>query len=1163
MKRFIIAVAAMLLMLQTNGLKAENTRSWEVTGMTVEYAAEPLGIETESPRFSWRIEAGDERGVRQKAYRIEVRDESGHKVWSSGKVKDSGSVGIMYDGLALKPMSPYTWTVDIWTNKGKRITATSRFETGLMSGDHAYEGWSGARWIGPESGETTLYTPYLSVFRLEWTLKMDPESRSMKAGFIYGANDERLLDANMNHWGMETGKDEAYVMVELDMDPLDSGDAARLNVYRIGYTKDDSREKPLVSYPIPNKLINIGNRHEAHTIRLGSEYGVTSFWIDDTYFAANLNLNPVGRGADYIAYPVVGDMGYYVPAGSCAEFSDVTLRHFRSPSNVVTTLDGQKIMAESSDSYKFISLPAISAPMLRTSFKASGKEIERARLYATSRGIYDFYINGQRVGEDYFNPGLTQYNRHHLYQIFDVTSLISGGGNAIGAVLGEGWWSGAATFMGSYWNFFGDRQSLLAKLVITYEDGTTQTLVTDPETWKQYTEGPWAYGSFFQGEVYDATREKAVEGWSMASYDDSAWKPAVEVPLEGHVCLEGTPEIPVPGDFSEFVLEAQYGQTVHAVDTLTAVGMKEARPGVYVYDMGQNMAGVPLITLQGLTEGQRIKLRFAEVKYPDLPEYQTNSGMIMLENIRAAMAQDIYTAKGGSAEVYSPRFTYHGYRYVEITGLDRPLPAEAVKGIVLSSIHETTADYKTSNSKVNKLWENIRWSSLANFLSIPTDCPQRNERLGWAGDISVFSRTATYMTDASQFLRRYMTAMRDTQRADGRFPDVAPLGTGFGGLLWGSAGITVPWECYLQYGDKRLLAEHYEAMKRYIDYVLADTFDKETGLLVQYRQWGDLGDWLGPEHDKNDKSLLWEAYFIYDLDIMTRVAELLGHSSDASRYRSLSTERKDFFRRTYLHPETGKTLFSAFDARREGSLVDTQTSYVLPLVFGIAEGEERERMIENLVNTVTRSSVMDDGRESGPYSLLTGFIGTAWISQALSDSGHPEMAYRLLQQTTYPSWLYSVEQGATTIWERLNSYTHHAGFGGNNSMNSFNHYSFGAVGAWMCSHSLGIRRDAGSVAFKHFILAPEPDPTGEMTSAKGHYDSMYGRIESGWKVNGNTTEFMFTIPANTSATVCLPASEDAEIMIDGRPAAKKSLSRKDGKAMMELSSGHYKVLVSE
>ncbi len=1137
--------------------------SFDVERLRVEYADEPLSVETECPRFSWLIDAGELRGVRQKAYRIVVTDESGREVWNSGKKESDVSLGIAYEGMPLKPTAHYDWTVEVWTNKGRR-SASSWFETGLMSADRAYEGWSGAKWIGADADDMLLYAPYLSVFRLEWTVCLKAGSADMRVGVVYGANDARLADADMNHWQLKSDKNRSYVLAELDMTPLVDGKGeARMNIFRVGYAATDSRTKPLHSFRIPQDVIGKDGVNAPHSVSLASEFGITEVWVDGRS-VGRVNINPVGSGGgDFIAYPVVGDVGYYVPAQSEAEFSAVRLRHFRSPSNIVFTLteNGISIAGGETDCYRISELPTVGSPMLRTTFRTESKPIVRARLYATARGIYDFYINNERVGADYFNPGLTQYNRHHTYQTFDVTSMLSAGDNAMGAVLAEGWWSGPSTFMGGYWNFFGDRQSLLAKLVVTYEDGSSQTVVTDPSTWRCTTDGPMLYGSSFQGEVYDATREAAFEGWSAPAYDDSAWQSAVEVPLEGNVCREGSPEVPVPADFSQFELLAQYGQGVRAVDTLTAVSVEEVRPGVFVYDMGQNMAGVPHIALGEAERGQRITLRFAEVKYPDLSEYKNNSGMIMLENIRAAMAQDIYVACGDGKDIISPRHTYHGYRYVELTGIDRPLPAEAVKGIVLSSIHEVTADYRTSNEKVNRLWENIRWSSLANFMSIPTDCPQRNERLGWTGDISVFSRTATYMADLSQFLRRFMLDMRDTQRADGRFPDVAPLGTGFGGVLWGSAGITVPWECYRQYGDIRLLEEHYDAMRRYIDYIITGTMEKSTGLIVQNRAWGDLGDWLGPEHDKNDKSLLWEAYFIYDLSIMQQVATILGHEADAERYRSLREQRKQFFCRTYLDPQTSKTLFSAFDAGRKGTLVDTQTSYVLPLVFDVVDGAERERTMANLITTVERSSRMDNGRESGPYSLLTGFIGTAWISAALSDGGRTDMAYRLLQQTTYPSWLYSVEQGATTIWERLNSYTHNDGFGGNNHMNSFNHYSFGAVGAWMCDHSLGIRRDTVSLAFKHFILAPEPDPTGGMTHASGHYDSMYGRIESAWAVNGETANYEFTVPANTSATLILDASPTDNVLLDGKKFKSNKhvrlLRRTDNEIVIELQSGRY------
>ena len=1138
--------------------------SFLVKNMKVEYAETPLGIDVEQPRFSWQMESSNhERGNSQSAFQITVSDEKGQLVWDSGKTKSDLSLNIEYSGAPLQPTTRYSWTVNIWNQNEEQFSGTSWFETGLMSRDHAYQGWSNAKWIGGGDEDLLLYSPYFPVFKLSFSLRLDEASQSTRAGFIYGANDERLMHKYKNLYHLENKKDESYIKVELDIAPLASGKEAMLNVYRVGYHPEDKKDIPYKSFAVSPTLINKDNRYSSHQISLRSVYGITRIYIDNAEKeTAWLNMNPLGEGGDFITFPVLADVGFSLPAGQTASFSKVEIANHRSPSNVIAIIKDRdyRVNGGTTGFTEIFALPEKSAPMLRTVFTSSDTKLTKARLYVTARGIYEVYLNGKRIGNDYFNPGLTQYNKTHLYQTFDVTDYIHSGNNALGALLSEGWWSGSSTYSGDNWNFFGDRQSLLAKLVITYADGKEKVIVTDPATWTYFNKGPIVYGSFFQGEVYDASKEAETEGWSTASYHAANWKKAYEVPLEGNISTSGDANMPHVNDYSNFTLTGQFGSTVKAVNELTAVSVEEVRPGVFVYDMGQNMAGVPKIILSGMKPGTKINLRFAEVKYPDLPEYAGNTGMIMLENIRGAMAQDIYITKGGQ-ETILPRFTYHGYRFVEITGIDKPLPVEAVKGVVLSSIHGWSSHYETSNSKVNKLWENITWSSCANFMSIPTDCPQRNERLGWAGYISFFSRTATYLSDVPQFLRRYLRSMRDIQRADGRFPDIAPLGGGFGGVLWGSAGITVPWECYQQYGDKAMLEEHYDAMKRYISYILKETIDPATNLLVQYRVWGDLGDWLGLEDEKNDKSLLWEAYFIHDLELMNKMAMALGKTKDAEWFKKLHDERKAFFNNTYIQPETGKTICSAFMPEKEGKLIDIQTSYVLPLVFNIINETNKGKAIANLVETITRENTTDQGRLCPPYSLMTGFIGTAWVSKVLSDNGHPELAYKLLQQTSYPSWLYSVEQGATTIWERLNSYTHTDGFGGNNHMNSFNHYSFGAVGAWMYNHSLGIQRDENSPAFKHFILKPEVDPTGEMTYAKGYYDSMYGRIESSWSVKDGIFRYTFTIPCNTTALLYLPAASAKDVRENGKEI-KKSVGitfagEKDGNILLNLQSGNY------
>ena len=459
--------------------------------------------------------------------------------------------------------------------------------------------------------------------------------------------------------------------------------------------------------------------------------------------------------------------------------------------------------------------------------------------------------------------------------------------------------------------------------------------------------------------------------------------------------------------------------------------------------------------------------------YPDLQESGKNVGMIMTENYRAALSQDVYTMKAGS-QVFQPRFTSHGYQYVEITGIDKPLPLAAVQGVAISSVRELTADYKTSSEKVNRLWSNLVWSNVDNFLTIPTDCPQRNERMGWSGDINVFSRTATYISNADQFLTRHMYAMRDVQSPAGRFTDVAPIGGGFGGILWGSAGIVVPWETYLQYKDTALLERHYPAMAAYADY-LETTIDPATGMSSD----AQLGDWLGPQNNALGSPFLATAYHAYDLDIMAKVAVILDKPTDAAKFRSLYEKRKAFFNSTFVNSDK-KTVGTGGGRGGRGAaptppqfrVADTQTSYAVGLAMGLFNAENTPQMIRNLAETVARENKDDDGSTRPKYSLMTGFIGTSWIGKALSDNGLSESAYRLLHNNQYPSLLYAVDQGATSIWERLNGYTVEQGFGGNNGMNSFNHYSFGAVGQWMMAYSLGIQRD--EPGFKKFILQPSP-----------------------------------------------------------------------------------------
>ncbi len=1188
--------------------------------LMVEYRNTPLGIDAARPRFSWQMAAtGGERNHRQTAFRIVVKDPRGITVWDTGRTETATSLGVRYAGRPLEPATRYVWTVDVWNQAGAKLAAASWFETGLMDPSPDAPAWAGAKWIGGGDADLVLYAPYLAIFDLSYAVSIAPGST--RASFVYGANDSRLMDRNKNPYQLRNDRDRSYIKLELDVSGVGASPAgkAKLHVYRAGYKDTDTAATPFRTFEIAADVIHNANKHEEHTIGIQNAFGLITITVDGkpSLTAAggpsvrpeppggggfgrmaapnSVNLNPLGAGGNYLPFGLLCEIGFSVGPGQNASFRAVTVRNNRAPNNILfaedlaatpyrgifaglvkpgsglSIRDGRYYLAGGSTGCFVVRDPSRnSAPMLRAVFKTPAKPIDRARLYVTARGVYEVFLNGERVGADHYNPGLTQYNITHLYQTYDVTRMIRSGANAIGALLGEGWWSGLLSF-GTSWNHFGDRQSLLARLVITYKDGASDTIVTDDRAWRFYNNGPLVYGSLDFGEIYDATREGAVAGWSTAAYDDRNWKTAAVVPLAGTAFSgmeAGRPGAPgVPFAWDKLKLTGQIGNNAGVFRTLTAKSVKEVRPGVFVYDMGQNLVGVPRIAIAAGIPGRRVTLRFAEMLYPDLPESGGNVGMIMTENYRAALSTDVYTMKAGS-QTYQPRFTSHGYQYVEITGLDKPLPLSAVQGVAISSVLELTADYKTSNEKVNRLWSNLVWSNIDNFLTIPTDCPQRNERMGWSGDINVFSGTAAYVSNADQFLTRHMRAMRDVQTPGGRFTDVAPVGGGFGGVLWGSAGIVVPWEVYLQYGDIGLLEEHYDAMKAYMAY-LETTIDPKTGLIAD----AQLGDWLGPQNNALGAAFLATAYHAYDLRIMAQTAEVLGLSADAARFKTLYEQRRAFFNRTFVNEEHktlaligGRGIFGG-GGRPGGSappppefkLADTQTSYAVGLGMGLFTDELAPIMAANLAAAVTRENKDDGGVIRPQYSLMTGFIGTAWISRALSDHGRSDLAYRLLQNSRYPSWLYPIDQGATTIWERLNGYTVENGFGGNNSMNSFNHYSFGAVGQWMMAHSLGIQR--GEPGFGKFILRPEPDPTGVMTFAEGHYDSMYGRIRSAWKVEAKTLTYRATVPANTTATLYLPAPASAAVREGGKPAGEAAgvrfLRHENGRAVYQLGSGSY------
>ena len=759
-----------------------------------------------------------------------------------------------------------------------------------------------------------------------------------------------------------------------------------------------------------------------------------------------------------------------------------------------------------------------SAPMFRKEF-TTNSDIVGARLYASAAGIYEVYLNGSKVSGDYFNPGWTDYMKNTMYQTFDVTNMvIENGANAIGAMLGEGWYSGNIAHVGG--DRFGKDLAFIAKLVITYADGSTSTIVTD-DSWTVNTNGPITDNNFLNGEKYDSRKE--IAGWDSANFvADNSWSK-----------VKTTDSVQNIGE-----LIAQVGPTVTQVDTLKPVSVNKVTRAdgeeVFIYDFGQNFAGV--VSLKNLVgeAGTTISLRHGEMlNDADGPDRgcDDNKGTLYDANLRTFKAIDTYTLKGDpNGETYTPRFTFHGFRYLEISGITEAIPLEDVTGIVLSSDAEWASSYETSNELVNRLYLNVIWGQRSNFLSIPTDCPQRNERMGWTGDAQIFARTATYNMNANQFYAKYMNDIRTSQRSDGQISHVAPalnVYESYSDNGWGDAVTIIPWNVYQQYGDTSIITENYDAMKGWVDFLKKNSTN-------YVRPGGTLGDWLSI-NSHTPTNLTDTAFFAYSAGLLSKMAAIIGEDEDAAYYADMSEKVKEAWRGRFMNDDGSLTT-------------DTQTAYLVALNFDLVLPEQRATIARLLVENI---------KEHG-YHLTVGFVGVSYLCPVLSDMGYDDVAYKLLEQETYPGWLYSVLQGATTIWERWNSYTLETGFGDVN-MNSFNHYSYGSIEEWMMRYSLGIERDESQPGYKHIIL--QPTFGGTLSYAKGHYDSVYGRIASGWTLDGDDFTYDVTIPANTTATLYLPSN--ADIYESGKPLAEAECvkvigeEKEESKIIMELGSGTY------
>ncbi len=745
------------------------------------------------------------------------------------------------------------------------------------------------------------------------------------------------------------------------------------------------------------------------------------------------------------------------------------------------------------------------SPYLRKGFELGGA-VRRARLYATARGVYELTLNGARVGEEVLAPGWTDYRKRVQYQTYDVAGLLQRGENALGATLGDGWYAGFFGFdpkrRGA---LYGARPQLLLQLDVEYVDGSKQSVATDG-SWRATT-GPIRFSDLLMGESYDARKE--MPGWAEAGFDDSGWY-GVDVEEIGDTRLVAQPD-----------------EGVRVTEEVEARAVTQPKGGAYVFDLGQNMVGWARLRVRG-EAGTAVTLRYAEALNPD--------GTIYTENLRAARQADTYVLKGGGEEVYEPRFTFHGFHYVEVSGYPGEPPLETITGRVVHSATPPSGTFECSSPLVNKLQSNIVWGQRGNFLSIPTDCPQRDERLGWTGDAQVFVRTASCNMDVAAFFEKWMVDAEDAQSPAGAFPDVAPLlaSSGLmdlsrGAPAWGDAGVIVPWTIHKVYEDTRIVDRHYAAMSRWMDYLREANPD----LLRRNKLGNNYGDWLSPHGDSTPKDLLATAYWAYDARLMAEMAEATGRGEDASGYRDLLEGIRAAFVDAYVSP----------DGRVQG---DTQTGYLVALHMDLLPPELRAPAAELLVKAI----------EESDWHLTTGFVGVGYLCPVLTDAGYADVAYRLLNNETYPSWGYTIKNGATTIWERWDGWTEENGFQSPN-MNSFNHYSLGSIGEWLYRHVAGI--DAASPGFGRILIRPRLG--GGLTHARAEYDSVRGRIESGWEISGSQVRLSVTIPPNTTATVHVPTGDPATVSEGGEPlreAEGVELLREDGgEVVLSLGSGRY------
>ncbi|MBQ7364889.1 MAG: family 78 glycoside hydrolase catalytic domain [Clostridia bacterium] len=1084
----------------------------------------PVGIDNKEPNFSWKTNS-DRLGWAQDSYQIVVKA-GDTTVWDSGKVKSDKSFGIDYQGDTLISSTEYTWQVTVWDDKGAASASEkATFETGLLERGAFLD----TNYISLEN--KNLYDGTTYTIDFDFIINEDNQ------GFCFGMKDTGTFVC----WQVNasTGGDKVLLRPHFKSQgnwtayPGGPGNVQAVDITAaVGYNPTEIVGKTV------HERIEVNGR------------------VVKTYFGKDENsLTLASTYTHSTTIPLV-NIGFRHSSVSGAEIEIATYDNI-----VIRDKDGNTLYENDFSSGKLDFTGASHAALVdealrvgttgnvgeniyvRTSgdgLPAFRKEITvknglvSAKLYTSGLGVYESYVNGKRVGRVYedgsveyheLKPGFTEMADRKFYNTYDITSYLTEGKNALSAVVSKSWWSDAAA------NRFGKEDAYLAKLILTYSDGSKETVVTDT-SWKTARASAVTYADIFTGESYDA---RISEDFMLAGFDDSDWVNAkINNEFTGEIVAWQGSYITVREDLerdpvSLTVFNGAVGATSSAygkINVLTkqtegAVTLKKGE--TLLVDFGQNFAGWECFTVSGKA-GTILSVRHGEILNDNNGEHARGNdgpgGSIYNANYRSAKASTTYTLSGKGEETYHPSFTFYGFRYIEITATD-DITIHKVSGQVVTSVDTDTGFMTTTDADINQLLSNIRWGQYSNYLSVPTDCPQRDERQGWTADTQVFAKAGSYFAYSKSFLEKFMTDMRDAQNSEGAYPGTAPTGAyagaGWGGTGWADAGVIVPYTLYIHYGDTKVILENWDSMQWYVDEYLARVGGPQN-------IWGD---WLAYEsNDATIQSMLSVAFYAWDGLMMAEMAKAIGKDADAERYLALYEDQKQRFIETYV--------------TSTGRLRRTEQSVCLyALYLNLLPDEKSYNTVLNQLTT----NIKARGNKLG-----TGFLGTAIIMQTLTKVGRSDLAYTLLLQHDNPSWLYSVDQGATTIWERWNSYTIESGFG-DVGMNSFNHYAYGAVGGWMFESMAGIGADPENPGFKNVLLAPQPDmrDTDTRLGCEATYDSPYGTIKASSQYEGDTWTYAFTLPANTTGTLTIPA-DSADITINGK--AVSALTAEDGVTLL-------------